>query len=506
LLDNSLVSGLDKISYSILKNISFEKFHEILLEFFNQFLYLNKIPKHLNTSKITPILKDNSKSGKELNNIRPISISNSFSQIFERLILLNSPGLSKVSRNQFGFRKKTSCNHAIFVVKETILNYVNKGSGCRIASLDAEKAFDKVWRDGLFFKLLNKLHLSYWILLKIYSALAFILFDNNINSNFFNIETGVKQGGVLSPFFYNSFIDDLIEECLKANLGAQFKNINVSVIVYADDIMLISPVDTHLQKLLNICGEYGKLWRIKFNPTKTNVISFGSPLFSTTFYLNGAPLKETDEIEYLGFVFKANLDFNTQAIENFKKVQRSFFSISFLSHKNSSNYSPFFKSFIYKTHCLSKYTYGLEALTLNVSTKDSINILQNDLIRQMFKLGPFCHMSRILKILKLYNFNELYLFSKLTFINTIKYNYLSNQIFKHLCNDPPSYKSFSSDLILLSNYFKIETPSIAENISALKINLKNQLISNDGITDSIKLCLNNLRYKYYRTLLNELIK
>ena len=115
-------------------------------------------------------------------------------------------------------------------------------------------------------------------------------------------------------------------------------------------------------------------------------------------------------------------------------------------------------------------------------------------------------MSRISKILKLYNFNELYLFSKLTFINTIKYNYLSDQIFKHLCSDPPSYKSFSSDLFLLGNYFKIEIPNISENISALKINLKNQLISNDGISDSIKLCLNNLRYKHYRTLLNELIK
>ena len=52
------------------------------------------------------------------------------------------------------------------------------------------------------------------------------------------------------------------------------------------------------------------MWGIKFNPTKTNVISFGSPLFNTTFYLNGAPLEETDEIEYLGFVFKENLDFN----------------------------------------------------------------------------------------------------------------------------------------------------------------------------------------------------
>ena len=53
-------------------------------------------------------------------------------------------------------------------MKETILHYVENGSGVRIASLDAEKAFDKVWRDGLFFKLIDELDLSIWVLLKKY--------------------------------------------------------------------------------------------------------------------------------------------------------------------------------------------------------------------------------------------------------------------------------------------------------------------------------------------------
>ncbi|RNA19151.1 hypothetical protein BpHYR1_040982 [Brachionus plicatilis] len=51
---------------------------------------------------------------------------------------------------------KTSCNHAFFVVKETILNYVSKGSGVKIASLDAEIAFDKVWRDDYGFEVNTK--------------------------------------------------------------------------------------------------------------------------------------------------------------------------------------------------------------------------------------------------------------------------------------------------------------------------------------------------------------
>ena len=36
----------------------------------------------------------------------------------------------------------------------------------KIASLDAEKAFDKVWRDGVFFKLVKNLDLDLWLVLK----------------------------------------------------------------------------------------------------------------------------------------------------------------------------------------------------------------------------------------------------------------------------------------------------------------------------------------------------
>ncbi len=78
-------------------------------------------------------------------NVRSLSISNCFSQILERLILFNSPELFKIHYNQFGFKQNTSCNHAIFVVKETILNYTENRSSCKIASLDAEKAFDRVY-------------------------------------------------------------------------------------------------------------------------------------------------------------------------------------------------------------------------------------------------------------------------------------------------------------------------------------------------------------------------
>ena len=68
----------------------------------------------------------------------------------------------------------------LIVLKESILNYTENLSGCKIASIDAEKALDKVWRDGLFYKLINRLTPTIWNLLKTYydSSKGTVTFDN----------------------------------------------------------------------------------------------------------------------------------------------------------------------------------------------------------------------------------------------------------------------------------------------------------------------------------------
>ena len=88
-------------------------------------------------------------------------------------------------------------------------------------------------------------------------------------------------------------------------------NINTSIIVYADDIILISPLETHHQSLLDICAKYGKDWNIKFNTQKSNIIHFGKYLFeSEIFYLNKSPSSETENIKYLGTFINNKLDFD----------------------------------------------------------------------------------------------------------------------------------------------------------------------------------------------------
>ena len=226
-IENSPVKGCDSISYQLIKKSVSTTSKNIILYFFNSMLFSAKIPVNLNISIIKPILKDPDKKSDDLNNIRPISISTCFAQILEKLILIGSPGLKITHKNQFGFKQKTSCNHALFTLKETILHYTENKTGIKIASLDAEKAFDKVWRNGLFFKLIEKMDPTMWYILKIYydSSKGTIDLGDGLLSDLFPISFGVKQGGILSSSLFHAYIDELIYECTNENIGAVFKKL-----------------------------------------------------------------------------------------------------------------------------------------------------------------------------------------------------------------------------------------------------------------------------------------
>ncbi len=61
-----------------------------------------------------------------------------------------------------------STHQPIFLLKELINKYVKEKSPLNIASLDAEKAYDSVWRDGIFFKIKESIKKQFWLVMKDY--------------------------------------------------------------------------------------------------------------------------------------------------------------------------------------------------------------------------------------------------------------------------------------------------------------------------------------------------
>jgi hypothetical protein len=133
---------------------------------------------------------------------------------------------------------------------------------------------------------------------------------NGILSELFPITVGVKQGGILSPDLFKNMIDELIFTLVNEDIGARINSTNVSTKVYADDIVLLSPVDSHLQRLLDICDEFSKNWRIRFNAKKSNIMEIGPQFFkNSNFFINNNLIPKVDEMIYLGVKINNKLSF-----------------------------------------------------------------------------------------------------------------------------------------------------------------------------------------------------
>jgi hypothetical protein len=79
------------------------------------------------------------------------------------------PNILNTHQNQFGYKNRTSCTHALFAFKETIIHHLENKQHCFAAKLDAVKAFDKLWREALYYKMIkSEFLIDYIIFLRIY--------------------------------------------------------------------------------------------------------------------------------------------------------------------------------------------------------------------------------------------------------------------------------------------------------------------------------------------------
>ena len=79
------------------------------------------------------------------------------------------------------------------------------------AFIDFEKAFDTVWRLGLWNKLIsNNINgKCFNVIVNMYRGIKSRIVKNNTFSDYFYCNSGVRQGENLSPFLFSLFLNDL---------------------------------------------------------------------------------------------------------------------------------------------------------------------------------------------------------------------------------------------------------------------------------------------------------
>ena len=242
-----------------------------LASLFNSMLTHGYVPNQFRLGTITPIIKDKNGNHGDVNNYRGITISPTISKIFERGLKMLFSDLLSSSPYQFGFKSGSSTSHALFCLSQTIDYYIDHGSHVYCSFLDASKAFDRLIHSGLFLKLIQrnapKIFLD--ILISWYDNLQCRVKWDGFLGEWFHVTAGVRQGGILSPNFYNIYVDELIGILQRSGVGCYVGKVFAAAIFYADDMCILSPSLGGLQKMLDICSSYCADWDICLNAKKT---------------------------------------------------------------------------------------------------------------------------------------------------------------------------------------------------------------------------------------------
>ena len=324
-LKNNKACGIDQILNEHLKALSI-RMVPTLTNLFNLVFDSGYIPESWTIGMIKPIYK-NKGCVKDPSNYRPITLISCLGQLFTAVlnnrIQKYADEYDVISGCQAGFRKGYSTNDNIFILHHLIELVCKSKHKLYCAFIDLKQAFDRVWRDGLWEKLM-KYHINgkcLRIIQSMYSNIKSCIQVNNCKTDFFMSNIGVRQGENLSPFLFNIFLNDLEEyfrsrntsgiECTEHHLDdSMVLYFKIFLLLYADDTVIISNSVDGLQNSLNIYDDDCTLWRLTVNHSKSKVIIFSKRTQSNiTFSLGGIPLETVREYKYLGVVFSGNNSF-----------------------------------------------------------------------------------------------------------------------------------------------------------------------------------------------------
>ena len=253
------------------------------------------------------------KSGdiKECNNYRTIALLSHASKILLIIILnrMKSKVEQELSDCQAGYRKNRGTTDMLFVLQNIIEKVNNTDLETFITFIDYSKAFDSVIHNTLFETMCVlgfPKHLVLLISTLYTNQQATIRWDGQ-NTEFFNIEKGVRQGCILSPHLFSLYTEQVMRDADIEGLGLTIGGRNITDLRYADDTALVSDNPTSMRRIVHKVDMAGRKAGLKLNAKKTKVMHIKrNNREKHTFKVDNLPLENVEHFKYLGSIKSHN--------------------------------------------------------------------------------------------------------------------------------------------------------------------------------------------------------
>lgn len=386
---NNKAPGVDRIPYEFFKNAS----DNFLLELSKSFTYLydtSLLDESFISSIIYPIFKKGDRS--QPNNYRGISFMNCIAKIL--MGILNERLYSWVEKNnglceyQAGFRKNYSTVDNVYNLSALVALKFNENKKLYAFFIDFRAAFDKIPRKKLLIKLQDAGVSTKFVnfICSVYSKTESIVWTENGVSEPFETKSGVKQGCLLSPLLFALYINDLNDNI---EGGIKIGTEKIKILLYADDIVLLSESPMELQKMITNLEEYCSLWNLDINLDKSEIMVFrkGGRLGQNETWKYGSTLiRVVSEYKYLGVIFTPRLSFSKH-IDLRTISSKNSINIIWNSFMSKSTIPLNAKWKVFQAVCRAIQTYA--AQVWGYGYYEEVDKLQRYFLKRILKLPSF---------------------------------------------------------------------------------------------------------------------
>ncbi|PIC41786.1 hypothetical protein B9Z55_009079 [Caenorhabditis nigoni] len=298
----------------------------------------SQVPTSWKHAVVIPIPKKGSSSSPE--NYRPISLTDPFARIFERILCdtIKNDCLHKFSRFQQGFLAQRSCTTSLVHSISTYKSILFEHNSLDVIFFDFRKAFDKVHHQLLIQKLVNfDIPNSFisWFSDFLTGRTFSVKINDHLGTPSSIIPSGVPQGTVSGPLLFIIFINDLLLELEKIP--------RLHVAAFADDIKLYSYDPLAIQTGIDTVVTWSASNSLPLAESKTALLRLGSHNSSHPFTIVGSTINESLSVRDLGLITDPSLKFaphinkttalallrSKQLLKSFKSNSPSFYTYLF---------------------------------------------------------------------------------------------------------------------------------------------------------------------------------
>ena len=299
-------AGPDLINNRILKELA-QPLSLPLCDLFNFSVSHGKVPKLWKQANVSPIHKKNDPS--DISNYRPISLLSTVGKVLEKIVHKHLYNFFQehhiITSLQSGFVHGDSTVNQEVDIYNTFCKALDEGKEVRAIFCDISKAFDRVWHNGLLFKLQTAGitgNLLSWFTDYLNDRQQRAVLPGG-SSSWTPINAGVPQGSILGPLLFLLYINDIVE------------NINSSIRLFADDTSLYIIVDDPIQAAeqlnsdLEKVNRWAKQWLVTLNPGKSEYILFSRKVnkpYHPPVLMDQKQINEVTSHKHLGIIFSSD--------------------------------------------------------------------------------------------------------------------------------------------------------------------------------------------------------